>query len=113
MEILKLDIIGSFSYKPDIEISTYEKNNIYCKECIICKRLLIEPSYETISDNKNISNNNNIVIGKCGHIFHEDCLCRWLKTSECCPIDKVKWCLHRIADTTTKLIILDESDETN
>jgi hypothetical protein len=65
----------------------------------------MEPSYETLSDNKNIQNDTEILIGKCGHMFHDDCLCKWLKTSDCCPIDKVKWCLHRVADTTTKLVM--------
>lgn len=106
MEILKLDIIGSYSYKPDIEIASYEGESAkYIKECIICKRGLMEPSYETLSDNKNIMNEEDILIGKCGHMFHGDCLTKWLKTSECCPIDKVKWCLHRVADTTTKLVL--------
>jgi hypothetical protein len=108
MEVLKLDIVGSYSYKPDVEYVSYDcssNNSQYTKECVICKRALLEPSYETLSDNKNITNKNEILIGKCGHVFHGDCLCTWLKTSECCPIDKVKWCLHRVADTTTKLVL--------
>ena len=114
MEILKLDIIGSYYYKPDIEIVSYDGNVSQCtKECVICKRSLLEPSYETISDNKNISNENEILIGKCGHVFHGDCLCKWLKTSECCPIDKVKWCLHRVADTTTKLVMFNSTNQNN
>ena len=114
MEVLKLDIIGSYSYKPDIEIVSYDGNNSqYTKECVICKRSLLEPSYETLSDNKNISNETEILIGKCGHVFHGDCLCTWLKTSECCPIDKVKWCLHRVADTTTKLVMYNNSSHNN
>ena len=112
MEVLKLDIIGSYSYKPDIEIASYDGNNSqYCKDCIICKRELIEPSYETLSDNKNIMNMDEILIGKCGHMFHSDCLTKWLKTSECCPIDKVKWCLHRVADTTTKLVLYEKDNQ--
>jgi len=114
MEVLKLDIVGSYSYKPDIEITSYDGNNFkYTKECVICKRSLLEPSYETLSDNKNIMNDNEILIGKCGHVFHGDCLCTWLKTSECCPIDKVKWCLHRVADTTTKLVMYNNSTSNN
>jgi hypothetical protein len=114
MEVLKLDVVCSYSYKPDIEIVSYDENNTsYTKECVICKRSLLEPSYETLSDNKNIANDNEILIGKCGHVFHGDCLCKWLKTSECCPIDKVKWCLHRVADTTTKLVMYNCSNTQN
>ena len=104
MEVLKLDIVGTFSYKPDIEIVSYN-NESYTKECVICKRSLFEPSYDTICDNTNIMNDIEVVIGKCGHMFHGDCLGKWLKTCDTCPIDKVKWCLHRVADTTTKLVV--------
>ena len=104
MEVIKLDIIGSYSYKPDIELASYNKDEVYTKECIICKMSLFEPSYEMICDNKNLVNKCEIVIGKCGHMFHGDCLNKWLKTCDFCPIDKVKWCLHKIADTTTNLV---------
>jgi hypothetical protein len=114
MEVLKLDIVGSYYYKPDIEIVSYDGSNYqYTKECVICKRSLLEPSYETVSDNKNILNDNEILIGKCGHVFHGDCLSKWLKTSDCCPIDKVKWCLHHVADTTTKLVMYNYTTQNN
>ena len=102
MEVLKLNVVGAYSYKPDIEIAKYKNpsSEQVSKECVICKRFLFEPSYETVSDNKNILNDVEIVIGKCGHIYHGDCLTKWLKTSNTCPIDKVKWVLHRIADTS-------------
>ena len=106
MEVLKLDIVGSYFYKPDIEILSYNDDNSYNKECIICKKSLLEPSYETVSNNENILDDTEIVIGKCGHIFHGDCLGKWLCTCDYCPIDKVKWCLHRVADTTTKLVVI-------
>ena len=114
MEVLKLDIVGTYYYKPDIEIVSYDNNNdrdeSYCKECVICKKSLFEPSYEMVSDNTNILNDTEIVIGKCGHIFHGDCLGKWLNDNDTCPIDKVKWCLHRIADTTTKLVVYNNNN---
>lgn len=114
MEVLKLDIVGSYSYKPDVNIVSYDGNNCkYTKECVICKRSLLEPSYETLSVNTNIMNDNEILIGKCGHMFHSDCMCIWLKKSDFCPIDKVKWCLHREADTTTKLIMYNIPKQNN
>jgi hypothetical protein len=113
MEVFKLDIVGTYSYKPDIEIATYKKDDSFTKECIICKISLFEPNYETICDNKNILNDNDVVIGKCGHMFHGDCLGKWLKTCDTCPIDKVKWCLHRVADTTTNLVVYQTGDKYN
>jgi len=117
MEVLKLDIVGSYSYKPDIEIASYKSgtnesgtNESAIRECVICKRCLFEPSYEMIADNANILNETEIVIGKCGHIFHGDCLGKWLKTCDKCPIDMVKWCLHRVADTTTKLVMFESTN---
>lgn len=106
MEVLRLDIVGSYSYKPDLEIKTYgEDGNGVCDyqittQCVICKRGLEEPSEEQISNVTNMSVSNEILIGRCGHIFHADCMCKWLETTDCCPIDKVKWCLHHVADTT-------------
>ena len=107
MEIVSLNIVGYYSYKlNDINLISYKNNeDNHNKECVICKRSLFEPSYEIISDNKNILNDTEIVIGKCGHIFHGDCITKWIKNSEIhtCPICNYKWYFHRIADTTTKL----------
>jgi hypothetical protein len=103
MRIVSANIVGFYSYKPDIEINYYGECQEVSKECVICKRQLYEPSYDTMSDNKNIFRETEILIGKCGHLFHGDCMCKWLENSTDCPIDKQKWCLHRIADTTTRL----------
>ena len=106
MEVLKLYPIGYYHYESEIKLNLYDPNNpAYCKECVICKSSLFEPSHEVISSNSNLKSECNISIGKCGHIFHEDCLNKWLKKNNTCPIDGAIWCLHRIADTTTNLVV--------
>lgn len=103
MEIVNIDFSGFYSY--GTEINNYNDVSDTTKECIICKRSLYEPDYDQITNNKNIMKEQDIVIGKCGHIFHGTCLEKWLDTCDTCPIDKVKWCLHTIADSTTCLVV--------
>ncbi len=53
--------------------------DIYNNDCAICRCSLID-------------NDNNIVIGKCGHAFHEKpCLESWLKKKNVCPLCNKKW----------------------
>ncbi len=105
IEIVNANIIGYYSYKPDIEIVAYGVKQEASKECVICKKSLLEPSYDTVSDNTNIFNECDVVIGKCGHMFHSDCIGNWLTSSNQCPIDKVEWKIHRIADSVTNLVM--------
>jgi RING-box protein 1 len=105
MEIISSKLVGFYYYKPDIEIQSYGIKKPIDTDCVICKRALTEPSYDIISDNKNILRETEIIVGKCGHVFHGDCLTNWLKTSNICPIDNVKWCSHHVLDTTTCLVI--------
>ena len=106
MEIIRIDFEGSYIYEPELNIQKYDKN-ITIGNCEICKINLYEPSYDNTSENKNIINESNLILGKCGHIFHHDCMEKWLKSGgKICPIDKVIWQSSHVLDTTTKLITL-------
>lgn len=112
MEVIKFDICGYYYYKPDFEVKQYTndetKND---KECIICKRSLYEPSYDQITDNSKLLNEQDIIIGKCGHCYHHDCMQKWLNSgNKTCPIDKVEWQTHRIADSMTKLVLFNNNN---
>ena len=111
MEVIKLDICGYYYYKPDFEIKKYRdedpKNE---KDCVICKRSLYDPSYDQITDNSKLQNSQEIIIGKCGHCYHSDCMGKWLNAgNKICPIDKVEWQTHRIADSMTKLVLMNNN----
>jgi hypothetical protein len=114
LSILKVDIVGYYSFKPDFEIKSYcEKDTDKSKtECVICKRSIYEPSYEHITDNSKLQEEPQLIIGKCGHIYHNDCMTKWLSTgNKTCPIDKVEWQTYRVADSITKLVL--ESSKVN
>ncbi len=75
MEVIKLDICGYYYYKPDFEIKKYaDEESKNEKDCIICKRSLYDPSYDQITDNSKLQNSQEIIIGKCGHCYHSDCM---------------------------------------
>jgi hypothetical protein len=115
MEIIKLNVKGFYFYSPDLQIENYEKHlnkKKLLNECAICKRFIMESSYDSITNNSKIIAESEITIGKCGHMFHSECIGSWLKSNNICPIDKVSWQTFRVADTVTKLI-LNESKTTN
>ena len=112
MEIVGLNIKGHYFYCPDIEIENYDKHitkDSLLKECAVCKRSIMDASYENITNNSNILLENEITIGKCGHLFHSECINSWTKINPICPIDKIKWHTLRIADSSTKLCLIDDS----
>jgi len=117
MEIIKLNTVGYYFYCPDLQIENYDKHLSKKKllnECTICKRFILEPSYDSITNNRNIVHESDITIGKCGHMYHSDCINSWLKTNNICPIDKVAWQTFRVADSFTKLVLKeDKFDKTS
>ena len=103
MEIIKFDACGYYTCETKNE-----------KDCIICKRSLYEPSYDQITDNTKLLNEQDIIIGKCGHCYHYDCMQKWLNAgNKNCPIDKVEWHTHRVADSMTKLVLFNNKKYCN
>lgn len=113
MEIIDINVVGYYFYSPDLKIENYngKTNKKKLSECVICKRSIFEPSYESITDNTQIIKESEITIGKCGHVFHSICINNWTKSNKICPIDKVEWRTFRVADSTTKLVL--NNDGTN
>jgi hypothetical protein len=109
IEIESIELDGNYCYAPDFEIMTYDEKPTVCTECAFCKRNLYEYSYNIITDNKSLLNDNKVIIGKCGHMFHKDCMDSWLKCGNAiCPIDKVTWEEYRIADHYTSLPVVNK-----
>lgn len=59
----------------------------YNENCSICR------SHTVIidDDEDDDDNDDNIVIGKCGHVFHETCIYSWVKVKNVCPLCNKKW----------------------
>jgi hypothetical protein len=71
IKINKMNLISSWSYVMD-------KNT----ECTICRQHLNADSLYAIEANIRSSLNS----GKCGHLFHSECILPWLRTNTKCPI---------------------------
>lgn len=61
--------------------------------CVICPCALDEPSIEYQANPDQASDDGlSIALGDCGHVFHLDCIQRWLKTKDACPLYKCGAC---------------------
>ena len=71
---------------------TFWSWDICTDTCAICRNKLYEPSIEAqanpgLADDAGYS----IAWGCCGHVFHLDCISRWLKTRSVCPLCNREW----------------------
>jgi hypothetical protein len=75
----------------------YNIQNNHDSKCTICQSPLIIPSVEELNKGKLKSN---VLLGKCGHAFHADCINTWIqKGSVTCPIDRTPWALSKELDS--------------
>lgn len=66
-----------------------------CDTCAICRNKLTETSIEQQAQG-NYDTNNIIVIGMCGHGYHEDCISRWTQKHNNCPTCQKEWIVDHI-----------------
>ena len=66
--------------------------DIQMDTCAICRNSLSEPSIEyQANPSPNNENGLSIAFGSCGHVYHLDCVQRWLKSKSTCPLCSNEW----------------------
>lgn len=84
--------------KPRFEIKKWNAVAMWSWEictdtCAICRNNLYEPSIDYSANPTGDPDHPGLSIawGACGHVFHLDCIQRWLKTRSACPLCNKEW----------------------
>lgn len=60
--------------------------------CAVCRNSLHEPSIEYQANPDTVAQDGlKVAWGQCGHVYHLDCVSRWLKTRSNCPLCCKEW----------------------
>lgn len=70
--------------------------NVKMDTCAVCRNKLDEPSIEYQANPSIGDSGLSISYGMCGHVFHTDCIMRWLKTRQVCPLCNKDWDVTKI-----------------
>ena len=73
-----------------INIVTTSKTNCFNDTCGICNE---DNNNYCINCSSSGTTHCDIVIGECGHAYHNHCLTEWLKMRRVCPLDNKVWVL--------------------
>lgn len=65
---------------------------IEADNCAICRNNLNEPSIEHQAATEAVNDDGlRITWGACSHVYHLDCISKWLKTRSNCPLCNKEW----------------------
>lgn len=75
-------VLDSKSYPVLAKLLTYKFDDF----CACCLRSL-DTSCRHCDDNDKCV----LFVGKCGHVYHDECISRWLTRKKCCPLDDAEF----------------------